>query len=272
MDAVKHIKSLPKRSKKRTDAIAAASVKFNVPVRTIYHECTKPFSKIGIRKKRKDAGKNRVKITHTETKLFSELIESGFNKSEAKRIIEEKMNKKISDRTKTKIAKKAESEPVKGKDAEVSSFGSEITKFLEKLFKYDKISPNKKIKVRFTKNITVHLRKKALKLIFMIIAGEYNMMQFKEKNKLQYDGDILQIEMIKYQLTEQMQIAFENNSLDDINKISLVLSRLKDNIADYSPNFIAMKKVINAVYDKTLTNNGLLSLLTEHLGEDINNG
>lgn len=270
IEAVKKIKSLPKRSAKRTEAIAAASKRFNVPVRTIYHEAKKPFSKIGIKKTRKDAGKYRVKITAKEQQYFNELIESGFTKDEAKNIIEEKMNKKISSRTKTKLAKKMESEPVKDKE-DASAFGSEAKQLIEKILQFEKIAEHKRIKINF-KKLNINIRKKALRLIILILAGEHNLNEFKEKNKLNYDGDLLQIELMKYQLTEQMQIAFENNNLDALNKISLIQTRLMDDTANFSPNFLGMLKVINLKYDKLLTKAGLLSICTEVLGDDTDNG
>lgn len=270
MNAVKKIKSLPKRSTERTAAIKAAAEKFGVPIRTIYHDAKKPFAKIGVRKKRKDAGVPKVKITAKEKQMFSELIESGFSKSEAKEITEQTMKKKISNRTKTKIAKKIESEKTtKPKDAEVSAFGSEFKIFLEKLFNFEKISYNKKINVKF-KNKTVPISKRALNYILMIVAGEHNLHEFKEEKKLKYDGDLLMMAMLKYQLIEQMNYAFENNDLDAQNTISLMLTRLKDNIKDYSPNFLGMYKVIREEFKKTITKAELLSLLIKHCGEGVN--
>ncbi len=268
INAVKRIKSLPKRSEKRSAAIAEAAERFGVPVRTIYHDCTKPFSKIGIRQKRKDAGKTKVKITAREEKIFNELIQAGYTKAEAKKITEEKMNKKISDRTKTKLGKKLENETIK--DDAVSSFGSDMKKFLEKLFNFDKIAPGKKIKIKF-KNKTVFLSKRAISNIFMIVASEYNVNEFKEEKKLKLDGDLLLMAMLKYQLSEQMAIATENNNLDAFNTISLILTRLKDNIKDYSPNFRVMYKVIREEFKKTITKAELVGLIEKYYSEEINN-
>lgn len=268
INTIKRIKSLPKRSEKRSAAIAEAAEKFDVPVRTIYHDCTKPFNKIGIRQKRKDAGKTKVKITAREEKIFNELIQAGYTKAEAKKITEEKMNKKISDRTKTKLGKKLENETIK--DDTVSSFGSDMKKFLEKLFNFDKIAPSKKVKIKF-KNKTVFLSKRAISNIFMIIASEYNTNEFKEEKKLKLDGDLLLMAMLKYQLSEQMAIATENNNLDAFNTISLILSRLKDNIKDYSPNFRVMYKVIREEFKKTITKAELVGLIEKYYSEEINN-
>ncbi|MBE2218007.1 MAG: hypothetical protein IAE90_07390 [Ignavibacteria bacterium] len=257
---VMKIKSMPRSAERRQLAEYFAR-KHETSYETIMRDARKKVNNIGVRKKRSDAGKDKVKPPKKDLIMFNELIKAGKTKAEAISIIAEEHNKKISERTKTKMSKKLEALP----ESDKTSFGSEVKKDIEKIWKLDKIAPGMKIKMRLGGKIPVKLSRSAIDHIKNVIAVEINKNQIQETKKIQFDGDAFTREMLKLMLHEQMFIASENNSLEAIGQISLILQRL-DIAADLkncNPNFAVMYKVITNKYKADATKEEVAAYIEE---------
>ena len=116
---------------------------FGVTLRTIENYLNQ--SEPGQRKTRSDAGQPRAQISDKEKQITKEILTGGKEIKLAKKTIEEKTGKKVSNRKLNHIRDKVENEisPLPNEEnIKESTFGDEAKSIFEKLFELDLIAPN----------------------------------------------------------------------------------------------------------------------------------
>lgn len=127
----------------------------------------------GLRKSRSDAGKVKVRAGAKEKKIAAELLATGKEIRDIKKIIENKTGKTM---TKTKLKRVREkAEEINEKSTvEESSFGDEAKELFEKLFELDLIAPDAGVKIKIPGGKFLTVKKEYLEDICLILANAYN--------------------------------------------------------------------------------------------------
>ena len=167
---IKDLKLLRKKLDKKEylNRKIAIAKKYKVSIRTIENWMTKKIP--GMRKCRKDSGKDRIKVDNKAKNMAAELIKTDKQIKEIKQIIENKTCKKMSKRQMTKVRIAAEKETDKEQD---SNFGDKAKELFEKLFELDLIAPDAGIRVKVGHSF-ITIRKEYLEDICLILANAYN--------------------------------------------------------------------------------------------------
>lgn len=253
---------------KKTAAIDAAAKKFKTSAKTIYRELQKKPSLIGVRDQRSDSGNDRVKISKKELSLFDEKLQAGKTLQQARTEIEAELHIKISNNKLNKISAQLKKKQI----SDNSNFGSEVKALITKALKVEEIGFDKivNVAVKFgDKKIIVPFKKNDIEQIRDIAAARVNMSNFASKYKLPLDDNRLLRRQLKYMVSEQIQLAMETASLNDINTLTQIANRLDDTIKNITPDF---KLVINLIqrYYNSGADAELIQSLLETIDEELN--
>ena len=250
--------------KERSRLINEIAKKYDCSVKTIYREAKKKPGKIGMRKIRADAGRDKVVPKKSELQRIDELIKQDYPLREAVKLCEKETGLKISARKLQKIKKELKTKKLNDK----SKFGNKIKALIEKLLNADKIAFDRKIPVRFRyeddKILKTDLTRSDIDFLLMVIAARYNMTQFAEEKKLRVDDNRLLRMKLKYMLADEIEKLQEDRSIEQFDKISQITARLDDSIKNLSPDFMLSLLVIQSEFKSGMTAEEYLSLLEKY--------
>ena len=238
------IKKILDPAKKR-EAIIKVAAAHKVSDKTIYRQLKKKVP--GIRKVRKDSGKDKTPVTKKEREIVSELIRSGKTRDQAKKILSEKKDTKISARKMTKISKKVKQEIIPDIDISLeSNFGSAALEFIRKLFELDLIAPDAGLKLKYN-GVQFMINKKQLEDIASIVASAYNNFITGDFQKLKGDDiDVLRQQLF-YDLQELRRIAKASNSIKDFRILTSMLYQLNTKNADMTSDFFVLERCLQEI-------------------------
>jgi len=259
---IKKLKSLKVRDKAAYKAfMITVCDQHGVSEKTVYRDMCKRVP--GLRKTRKDQGKDKTPVKKKELVLADELLSSGHNINKTKEVIMAKTGKKISGRKMSKIVEVVkDSAP---SDNTESNFGFEIKAFLEKIFEFDLIAPDKGIKLKY-RTFSFSVKKDDIKDIIMIISNAYNREQFATKHKLALDRDELREHMILQLIEEQIRLANASGDLKAVEALTRMHDRMKQNV-DINSDFKTLQKIAREL-KPDITTAELVSLIKKHTVEE----
>lgn len=217
--------------------------RYDVSQRTLYRDVkTARKGKVpGLRKVRKDAGKEKRPATAKEKKMVAELIKSTGKKESAKREYKKKTGKKITQHKMRKINKTLP----KSVDEDETNFGSKALRFIKKVFELDLMAPETGLYAKFNSK-RVFVSKQEINDIAMVLATAYN--RLATGKKMPVDRlDMLKSDLY-YSVQEMHRLAIERNSVKDIEACTRMFTRLDSNKSITLPNdfekyFSAMKDI-----------------------------
>lgn len=179
----------------------------------------------GQRKGRNDAGRERVKVKPSVKRKIAEMVESGVNIKEVKKLTgvsKEKINKQ-----REKMQSDTDSQELKE-----SSFGGKAKELFEKLFQMDLIAPERGIKISTKKDggkrEYIIIPKSDVEDICLILGNAYNRAEFAEKNKYPVDRQALREKMILHLIEMQIRLATMNSNTKDIEALTRMHDRMKE--------------------------------------------
>jgi hypothetical protein len=255
---IKKLKSLKIRDKAAYKAfMITVCNEHSVSEKTVYRDMCKRVP--GLRKTRKDQGKDKTPVKAKELAIAGELLSAGHNIKKTKEVLMAKTGKKVSGRKITKIIDKVKAAPVT--DNVKSVFGKNIREFLEQFFEYDLIAPDKGIKLKYN-NFSFTVNKEDINDIIMIISNAYNREQFSNNNKLSLDRDELREHMILQLMEKQISLAKESGDLKACEALTRMHDRMKVDV-ETSADFKVLQKIVREL-KPAITTSELVSLIKKH--------
>lgn len=230
---------------KRREAVLKVAAAHGISDKTIYRHMKKKVP--GVRKVRKDSGKDKTPVTKKERSMVSELIRSGKTRDQAKEILNEVNDKKISVRKMSKINKKIKEDILPDNDATLeTNFGSAALEFIRKLFELDLIAPDSGLKFKYN-NVQFLINKKQLEDIASICATAYNDHVTDDGLKLKGDHiDQLQ-QQLYYDIQELRRLVKASGNIKDVEALTRMFDRLKSKNVDMTPDFYVLEKCLKEI-------------------------
>lgn len=224
--------------RKRRQAILKVAAAHGTTDKSIYRHMKKKVP--GLRKVRKDSGKDKTPVTKKEASMVTELVRAGKTRGEASKILSSKTKRPISIRKMTKIShaiKKAE-EPI---EPVPSNFGSAALGLIRKLFELDLMAPDSGLKYEYN-DVKFFIAKKQLEDIASICATSYNNYVTGDAKRLKGDYiDQLKLQLF-YDIQELRRIAKATGNIKDVEALTRMYDRLKTKNVELTPDFYLLEK------------------------------
>jgi hypothetical protein len=191
--------------------------------------------------------------------MLHQAIESGMKKGEAKKLVEKKTGRKISDRKSNTVLKKTK--PAETKD---TPFGTEAREFFRRLFEIDLIPPDKGLKMKY-QGTSFLITKSDLEDVCRVIANAYNR-YCEAKDMMKFSRSAYRKQKL-WQLYDEAVTKIHDGgvSIGDLKEISLFINRLEIDRNKISPRVQTMYKIIQH-YSPDVTLDEVISLAEEYEG------
>lgn len=267
---IKELKSLRAKSTKNPakyeslyiklrDELAA---KYEVSIRTVQLWLNKKNP--AIRKKREDAGRERVKLSPTVKTKLHDAVSSGANKKQALELIVNNKGTKVSKYKADKILK-SEAEAIRAEN-KPAAFAEDISEFVEKYFKLDLIPENKSIMIKMDK-VKFPLTRSDMKDIQMILKNAHNRAQYAAEKRLKLDRTHLRRVRTWHLFEQLLDEAIARNDQKTFNSLTLAMQRLELDPSKFAnPNWETLEAVCKEL-KPDITFDEIYSLVEENTKE-----
>ena len=234
---VMKIKKILDQSKRRAMVIDVAKA-HGVSDKTVYRHLNKRVP--GVRKVRKDSGKDKTPVTKKEASIVSEVVKAGNTRKEAKEVLMKKLDKKISNRKLSKITSKIKTEPVT-EETTPSNFGSAALQIIRKLLELDLVAPDSGLKYEYNE-VKFFITKKQLEDIALILATAYNNSVTGDSKKLKGDHIAQLKAQMFYDLCEMRRVAKDSRNNKEYEGVVRMLDKLEEKNVEMTPDFYVLEK------------------------------
>jgi hypothetical protein len=254
---ITELKKLRKLKDKKpyADMVKSLAKKYKVTERSIRGWLLK--RRPGLRKSRADAGGVRRPLVKNQKKKVLELLESGMELVQVKKITG------VSDRQLERIrVKNPATADSDGSQPQDSAFGNEAKELFRKLFQLDLVGPEKGITIKTEKGI-VFVPKEDCEDICLILGNAFNRMEHSKNKKLKVDRLQLREKMIWHKMEEQMKYATTSKEVESLTRMFI---RMKEKF-ELTPDIITLEKVCKEL-KPDITFNDIVSLIKKHSEAD----
>lgn len=253
-EKIKQLKKLQVKDKEKFAKLRDELMdEFGVSQATIYRHLSKRVP--GVRKTRKDSGKEKKPVPAKAKKMVTELLYAGKKKKDALKVTEEKLGVHISGNKAVEIGK--------GEDeTRVSNFGSPLRDMMRQLCELDLMAPEAGLYFKL-KGVAFLVTKQYLEDVILVIASAYND-AMKGEDVLAVDREQLAKNRLFYLFEDGIRVA----SLDfDMKKLSVLTKMYKDlqekSKQDMSTDFAVFEKSMKELRP-SITMSEIIALIKKH--------